>query len=79
MCCFFSLLIHMFLYVCNLYFCFTHDVLMSFVYCFKKTVYESLACHELSSCKIFQEFMLGLDLFCILTSDYEFSDLRLIS
>ena len=32
-----------------------------------------------SSCKIFQEFMLGLDLFCNSTSGYEFSDLRLLS
>ena len=31
MCCFFSLLIHMFFYVQNLYFCSTHDALMSFV------------------------------------------------
>ena len=31
MCFFFSIFIHMFLYVCNLYFCFTHDALMSFV------------------------------------------------
>ena len=30
-CCFFSLFIHMFLYVCNPYFYFTHDALMSFV------------------------------------------------
>ena len=40
---------------------------------------ESLPCHELSSCKVFQEFMLGLDLFCTSTSGYEFSDLRLLS
>ena len=31
MCCFFSLFIHMFVYVRNLYFCFTHDALMSFI------------------------------------------------
>ena len=30
-CCFFSLFIHMFLYVRNLYLCFTYDALMSFV------------------------------------------------
>jgi len=29
--CFFSIFIHMFLYVRNLYFCLTHDALMSFV------------------------------------------------
>ena len=31
MCCFFSLFIHMFLYVCNPYFCFTYDALISVV------------------------------------------------
>ena len=31
MCCFFSFFIHIFLHVCNLYFCFTHDALLSFV------------------------------------------------
>ena len=46
--------------------------------CFKKTGCESLPCHELSSCKVFQEFMLGLDLLCNSTSGYEFSDLRLL-
>ena len=79
MCCFFSLFIHMFLYVCNLYFCFTYDVWMSFFNCFRKIGYESLPCHELSSCKIFQEFMLGIDLLCNTTTGYEFSDLRLLS
>ena len=39
--------------------------------CFRKTGYESLPCHELSSCKVFQEFVLGLySLYS--TSDYEF-------
>ena len=47
--------------------------------CFRKIGCESLPCHKLSSCKVFQEFMLGLDLFCNSTSDYEFSDLRLPS
>ena len=47
--------------------------------CFRKIGCESLPCHELSSCKVFQEFVLGLDLFYISTSDYEFSDLRLLS
>ena len=47
--------------------------------CFRKTGCESLPCLELSSCKVFQEFVLGLDLFCNSTSDYEFSDLRLLS
>ena len=30
MCCFFPIFIHMFRYVHNIYFCFTHDALMSF-------------------------------------------------
>ena len=47
--------------------------------CFRKTGCESFPCHELSSCKVFQDFMLGLDLFCNSTSDYEFSGLRLLS
>ena len=47
--------------------------------CFRKTSYESLSCHELSSCKVFQEFMLGLDLLCNTTSGYELSDLKLLS
>ena len=80
MCCFFSLFIHMFLYVCNLYFCFTLRCLDEFcLKCFRKTGYENLSCHELSPCKVFQEFVLRLDLFCIPTSDYEYSDLRLLS
>ena len=36
--------------------------------CFRKTGCESLPCHELFSCKVFQEFMLGLDLFRTSTS-----------
>ena len=46
--------------------------------CSRKTGCESLPCHELSSCKIFQEFVVGIDLFCNTTSGYEFSDLRLL-
>ena len=45
--------------------------------CFRKTSCESLPCHELPSCKNFQEFMLRFDLFYNSTSDYEFNDLRL--
>ena len=79
-CCFFSLFIHMFLYVWNLYFYFTLRCLDEFcLKCFRKTGYENLSCHKLSSCKVFQEFVLGLDLLCNSTSDYEFSDLRLLS
>ena len=47
--------------------------------CFRKIDCEILPCHELSSYKVFQEFMLGLDLFCKTTSGYEFTDLRLLS
>ena len=47
--------------------------------CFKKTDYESLFYHELSSCKVFQEFVVGIDLFCNTTSGYKLSDLRLLS
>ena len=80
MCCFFSLFIYMFLYVCNLYFCFTLRLIDEFCSkCFRKIGCENLSCHELSSCNFFQEFVLGLDLFCIPTSDYKFSDLRLLS
>ena len=47
--------------------------------CFKKIDCESLSCHELSSCKVFQEFVIGIDFLCNTTSGYEFSDLRLLS
>ena len=47
--------------------------------CFKKIGCESLTCHELSSCKVFQEFVVGINLFCNTTSGYELSDLRLLS
>ena len=47
--------------------------------CFKKTGCESLTCHELSSYKVFQEFVVWIDLFCNTTSGYKFSDLRLLS
>ena len=57
------------------YFYFTLRCLDEFcLKCFRKTSCQNLLCHELSSCKIFQEFVLGLDLL-YLTSDYEFSDL----
>ena len=63
MCYFFSLFIHIFLiYVCNLYFCFTLRYLDEFcLKCFRKTGCKNLSCHELSSCKVFQKFVLGLD------------------
>ena len=46
--------------------------------CFRKTDCESLSCHELPSCKVFQEFVVGIDFLCNITS-YEFSDLKLLS
>ena len=46
---------------------------------FKKTGCESLSCRELFSCKVFQEFVVGIDLLCNTTSGYKFSDLRLLS
>ena len=62
------------------YFCYTLRCLNKFyLKCFRKTGCQNLSCHELSSCKVFQEFMLELDFFYNSTSDYEFSDLRLLS
>ena len=63
MCYFFSLFIHIFLiYVCNLYFCFTLRYLDEFcLKCFRNTGFQSLSFHDLSSYKVFQEFVLGLD------------------
>ena len=44
------------------YFCFTLRYLDEFcLKCFRKTSCQNLSCHELSSCKFFQEFVLGLD------------------
>ena len=47
--------------------------------CFRKAGCESLECHELFSCKVFQEFVIGIDLFCNTASGYELSNLRLLS
>ena len=42
------------------YFCFTLRYCDEFcLKCFKNTGCQSLSCHELSSCKVFQEFVLG--------------------
>ena len=63
MCYLFSLFIHMFLimYVI-LYFYFTLRCLDEFcLKCFRKIGCQNLSCHELSSYKVFQEFVLGLD------------------
>ena len=74
-CCFFSLFIHMFLLYAIFYFCFTlrfHDEFC--LKCVRNTGCQSLLCHELSSCKIFQEFVLG-QILLYSTSKYELSDL----
>ena len=69
--------LHVFLYVLFLFFLYTHvSLCMQFYFyftlrcldefclkCFKKIGYENLSCHELSSCKVFQNFVLGLDFF----------------
>ena len=42
------------------YFCFTLRCLDEFcLKCFRNIGCQSLSCHELSSCKVFQEFVLG--------------------
>ena len=42
------------------YFCFTLRCLNEFcLKCFRYTGYQNLPCHKLSSCKVFQEFLLG--------------------
>ena len=63
MCCFFSLFIHMFLIMYAIfYFCFTLRCLGEFCLNYlKKTGCQNLSCYELSSCKVFQEFVLELD------------------
>ena len=90
--CFFFFL-HLPLHVLFLFFLYTHVSLRMqslFLFhiwcldefwfkCFRKAGCESLSCHELSSCKNFQEFMLGLDLFCNSKNGCKFSDLRLLS
>ena len=59
--CFLSLYTYFFMYTI-LYFCFILICLDEFcLKCFRKTDCENLPCHELSSCKVFQEFVLGLD------------------
>ena len=45
-----------------LYFYFTLRCLDKFcLKCFRKTSCQNLSCHEFSSCKVFQKFVLGLD------------------
>ena len=61
------------------YFCFTQRYLDKFcLKCFRNTSCQSLTCHRLSSCKNFQEFVLGWILLYS-TSEYELSDLWLFS
>ena len=57
----FSLYTHVSYYLyAILYFCFTLRCLDEFCFkCFKNTGCQSLPYHELSSCKVFQEFVLG--------------------
>ena len=57
------------------YFCFTQRCLDEFCFkCFRNTGCQSLSCHRLSSCKVFQEFVLG-EILLYLTSEYKLSDL----
>ena len=59
---FFFLFIHMFLMYAILYFCFTLRCCDEFcLKYFRKTCCQNLSCHELSSYKVFQEFVLELD------------------
>ena len=73
----------------SLYACFFMDVIfisvshkmpwwVLFKY-FRKTGCETLSCRELFSCKVFQEFVVGIDLLCNTTSGYVLSNLRLLS
>ena len=63
MCClFFFLYTNVSLLYAIFYFCFTLRYLNEFcLKCFRKTSCQNLSCHKLSYCKVFQEFMLGLD------------------
>ena len=59
---FFSLYTHVSLLYVIFYFYFTLRCIDEFcLKCFRKTGCQNLSCHELSSCKDFQEFVLGLD------------------
>ena len=77
---FLSLCICFLLIVSNLlYFSFTLRWCDEFcLKCFKNTSCQSLSCHELLSCEVFQEFVQGLDLLYS-TSEYELSDLWLLT
>ena len=70
----------MFLYVCNPSFMFHTRCLDEFCLSVSKRQVMKVY-HAMNSllANFFQEFVLGLDLFCNSTSGYEFSDLRLLS
>ena len=57
----FSLYAHTSYYLYAIYyFCFTQKCLDEFcLKCFRNISCQSLSCHRLSSCKVFQEFVLG--------------------
>ena len=81
MCCLFSPFIHMLLITCmqSIYFCFTQRCLDEFCFkVFQKYRLSKFTCHKLSSCKVFQEFMIGWILLYSI-SEYELSDLWLLS
>ena len=78
--CFFSLFMHvLFIIVCNLLFLF-HTKMPWWVLfkMFQKYKLSKSSCHELSSCKVFQEFVLGYILLYS-TNEYKLSDLWLLS
>ena len=79
-CCFFSIFIHMFfILVCNLLFLFHTKMLWWVLFkVFQKYKLSKSTCHKLSSCKVFQEFVLGYILLYS-TIEYKLSDLWLIS
>ena len=77
MCCFFSPFIHMLLVTCmqSIYCCFTQRCFDEFCFkVFQKYRLSKSTCHKLSSCKIFQEFVIGQILLYSI-SEYELSDL----
>ena len=71
---FFSLYAHnSYILYAILYFCFTLRCLDAFCFkVFQKYRLSKSACHKLSYCKVFQEFVLGY-IFLYSTSEYELS------
>ena len=81
---------HISLHVLFLFFLYTHvSYIMYAIYCFyftlrcrdefclkcfRNTICQSLSCHRLSSCKVFEEFVLG-EILLYLISEYELNDL----